>query len=557
MAGMKVATGGQEKILLEVGKDGEKTMNRTVQATALAGAMLGAILFGFMMVQVGSETVPALEAAAGAPSVLRQVIPATAQRPAFYENTAVRPPSTVTLPDFADVYARVLPAVVSISATKFTDPGNRPDGNMLQNPFRDFFGRPEPERNPHRQPRREESGGTGFIITPDGYILTNFHVVEDADIVRVALHGEHGEDLNFEGRVVGSDPATDIALVKIESDAVLTYLPLGDSDSLRVGEWVMAIGNPFFYQDTLTVGVVSAKGRRLNGLSRDPSLDNYIQTDAAINVGNSGGPLLNLQGEVIGINAAVSRIGQGIGFTIPINMAKLVIPQLRETGRVARGAIGVTITDFAILDADQREYWGLAGLEGAFIQDVNPGQPADRAGLRHGDAVVAVDGEPLSSSSDLINRISAHRPGDSIELTYLRNGRKKTATVRLGDREAIVQGASITRDETSREPERSFFQQVGIEVAELDGATRRSFQIPGEVEGVVVADVSVRGDAYEKGMRPGMVILEVNRQAVASLGDYQAIIEGVEDNEIVAFYVWARTQAGEARTFITFRVHPE
>ncbi|MCZ6747236.1 MAG: trypsin-like peptidase domain-containing protein [Acidobacteria bacterium] len=530
-------------------------MNRTLQVTALVGAMLGSILFGFMIVQSVGETPPA--PAASAASAIRQVIPAAVQRPAFYEEAAARPVATVTLPDFADIYARVLPAVVSISATKFTDPANRPDGNMLQDPFSYFFGRPGEERNPHRQPRREESGGTGFVITPDGYILTNFHVVEGADIVRVALQGDNGQDVNFEGRVVGSDPATDIALVKIESDAALAYLLLGDSDRLRVGEWVMAIGNPFFYEDTLTVGVVSAKGRRLNGLSRDPSLDNYIQTDAAINVGNSGGPLLNLQGEVIGINAAVSRIGQGIGFTIPINMAKLVVPQLRESGRVARGAIGVTITDFSSLDADDREYWGLSDLDGAFIQDVTSGQPADRAGLRPGDAVVALDGEPLTSSGDLISRISAHRPGDSIDLTYLRNGRKRTARVRLGDREAIVQGASITRDDSSSEPERSFFHQVGIEVAELDGDTRRSFQIPSEVEGVVIADVSVRGDAYEKGLRPGMVILEVNRKAVSSLGDYRALIEAVDDNEVVAFYVWARTQGGEARNFITFRVHPE
>jgi len=532
-------------------------MNRTLQATALVGAMLGSILLGFMMVRVASETAPPPVVSGTSAPAARQVIPASAQRPAFYEQVGTRPVATVTLPDFADIYARVLPAVVSISATKFTDPANRPDGNMLQDPFSYFFGRPDQEGNPHRQPRREESGGTGFVITPDGYILTNFHVVENADIVRVALHDDSGQEFNFEGRVVGSDPATDIALVKIESDAVLTYLPLGDSDSLRVGEWVMAIGNPFFYQDTLTVGVVSAKGRRLTGLSRDPSLDNYIQTDAAINVGNSGGPLLNLYGEVIGINSAVSRVGQGIGFTIPINMAKLVVPQLRETGRVARGAIGVTITDFSALDEDDREYWGLADLHGAFIQEVTAGQPADRAGLRYGDAVVAVDGEPLTGSSDLILRISSHRPGESIEMTYLRNGRKRTATVRLGDREAIVQGASITRDDSSSEPERSFFHQVGIEVADLDADTRRRFQIPTQVEGVVIADVSVRGDAYEKGLRPGMVILEVNRQAVATLGDYRAIIEEIEDNEIVAFYVWIRTRDGESRNFITFRVHPE
>ena len=538
-------------------------MNRTFTTTIIVGSMFVALLGGFLVASAmdGNGRIPQVRTAATlqpAPAMQAVVQPASATRPAFYEGeskTGTGIPM-VTLPDFADLYERVSPAVASISATKFTDPSEQPDSQLFQDPFRYFFG-PD-QKNPHRQPqsRREESGGTGFVITPDGYLLTNYHVVEDADIVRVALDRD-GHEINFEGRVVGTDPATDLALVKIESDRDLVYLPLGDSDRLRVGEWVMAIGNPFFYEDTLTVGVVSAKGRRLDGLSRDPSLDNYIQTDAAINVGNSGGPLLNLHGEVVGINSAVSRVGQGIGFAIPISMAKLVIPQLRETGRVARGAIGVTIVDIAALDDDEREYFGLDNVSGAVLQDVTPGQPAEKAGLRPGDAVIAVNGEPLASSTDLISRISAHRPGESIELTYLRRGREKTANVRLEDRESILQGASITVPEPPGELERAFFSQLGIEVSEVDAASRRSLQMPADVTGVIISDVSVRGDAYEKGLRPGMVILEVNREPVSSLSEYQSRIEAVASGGLVNFYIWVRGPGGGARNFVTFRVNKD
>jgi serine protease Do len=533
-------------------------MNRTFTTTVIVAAMLSALLGGFLIAGGlnGSSRAQLPRVAATvypAPAIRAGVQPASSSRPAFYEGKSETRVPMVSLPDFADLYERVSPAVASISSTKFTDPSEQPDSELFQDPFRYFFG-PDQE-NPHgrQQPRREESGGTGFVITPDGYLLTNYHVVEGADLVRVALDRD-GQEFNYEGRVVGTDPATDLALVKIETDRDLVYLPLGDSDRLRVGEWVMAIGNPFFYEDTLTVGVVSAKGRRLTGLSRDPSLDNYIQTDAAINVGNSGGPLMNLRGEVVGINTAVSRVGQGIGFAIPIGMAKLVVPQLRESGRVARGAIGVTIIDIATLDADDREYWGLNDVSGAVVQDVTTGQPAAKAGLRPGDAVIAMDGQPLESSADLISRISAHRPGESIKLTYLRDGRRGTAEVRLEDRESILQGASITVPEESGESERAFFSQLGIEVAEVDATSRRSLQIPADVSGVIISDVSVRGDAYEKGLRPGMVILEVNRQPVSSLDEYQARIETVAGGGLVNFYIWTRGQGGEARSFVTFRV---
>jgi serine protease Do len=360
--------------------------------------------------------------------------------------------------------------------------------------------------------------------------------------------------VELEGRVVGTDPPTDIALVKIDSEDELVHLPLGNSDELRVGEWVMAIGHPFFYVNTVTVGIVSAKGRRLDGLSRDPSLDNYIQTDAAINVGNSGGPLLNLRGEVVGINTAVSRMGQGIGFAVPINMAKLVVPQLRESGRVARGAIGVTITDISTLDAEDREYFGLSDVDGALVQNVSAGEPAERAGVRPGDAIIAADGEALDSSGDLIGRISSKRPGEIIELTILRDGRRLTKSVRLEDREEIWFQQTAGERDDSAEPRRSrLYDQIGIQVEEITPENSRRFRLERGQEGVVIIDVSVRGEAYEKGLTPGTVILEVNRQPISSLDEYLDALDEVEEGELISFYV----QRGGSRSFVTFRVRDE
>ncbi|MEE9125560.1 MAG: trypsin-like peptidase domain-containing protein, partial [Planctomycetota bacterium] len=238
-------------------------------------------------------------------------------------------PPAYSLPNFADIAERANPAVVSILSTAVVDQGNRGGRSML----RDFFFGPESqeERGDDEEGRRQDSGGSGFIISEDGYILTNFHVIEDADRVQVQLENENRW---FRAKVVGTDRLTDLALLKIDAGRRLPTIPLGDSNRVRVGEWVVAIGNPLLWDHTVTVGVISAVGRRLPG-NRDSSMDNFLQTDAAINFGNSGGPLLNLYGEAIGINTAISRIGQGIGFTIPINMAKQIVDQLKENGRVA------------------------------------------------------------------------------------------------------------------------------------------------------------------------------------------------------------------------------
>ncbi|MFQ5669344.1 MAG: trypsin-like peptidase domain-containing protein [Acidobacteriota bacterium] len=523
-------------------------MKKTAQVLFLFAGIGSAVLFGFLTATALSHPSGPAPTDGSGVQASRTVWASESVEPAYYEGHGKADFPTVALPDFAEIFERTSKSVVGIQATKFTNQERGPGNQFFEDPFHWFFGRPG-QGEPHPgQPRREESGGTGFIITPDGYVLTNYHVVEDADVVRVQMNV--GGTV-YEGRVVGSDPPTDIALVKIDADQPFAYLRLGDSSRLRVGEWVMAIGNPFFYTDSATVGIVSAKGRRLDGLSRDPSLDDYIQTDAAINAGNSGGPLLNLQGEVIGINTAVSRIGQGIGFAIPIEMAKSILPQLRKTGHVSRGAIGVSVADISNLDQENQEYFGLKGLRGALVQDVQSGKAADRAGVKPGDAIVAIDGEPLAGSNDLIARISAHRPGDTIELTLIREGRRKRVHVQLEDREEIwFQSASTSRNREDGSSQSTIDSQIGIQVEGIGAENRRRFNLPAGVRGVVITDVSVRGESYDKGLRPGMVILEVNRQPVNSVSDYMQILEDVKDGGLVTFYV----QTGESHRFVTFRV---
>src|SRR5688572_7631886 len=345
-------------------------------------------------------------------------VSATDPRPA-----PLRAPSAVTLaPDavsFADVAERLNPSVVNIDATSRGDTRTR---RRLSAPLPDSpdpFDRPQtPERE---GPRR--GAGTGFIIDANGFILTNHHVIEGADRIMVRLT----DGRNLRAERVGSDPDTDIALIKVESARPLPFAPLGDSDNLRVGEWVCAIGNPLAYEHTVTVGVVSFLGRKLF----DTSLDRYIQTDAAINFGNSGGPLINGRGEVIGINAAISSRASNIGFAVPINQAREILPQLRTLGRVSRGYIGVTLKD---IDQDLQRSLRLTIAHGALVQDVTAGSPGARAGMRTYDVIVAVDGKAVTTNDALIRDIAARRPGTSASLRIVRDGRPMTVAVKLAER---------------------------------------------------------------------------------------------------------------------------
>ena len=293
----------------------------------------------------------------------------------------------------------------------------------------------------------------GFIIDEAGYILTNHHVIETADRINVRL--ADGRTLRAER--VGSDPDTDIALIKVTSPRPLPHAPLGDSDSLRVGEWVLAIGNPLAYEHTVTVGVVSFIGRKLF----DSSLDRYIQTDAAINFGNSGGPLINARGEVIGINAAISSRASNIGFAVPINQASAILPQLRDKGRVSRGYIGVALRD---VDADLQRSLGLKSAAGALVQDVTPGSPGARAGLRPYDVIVAVDGKPVVRNDELIQNVAARPPGSMTTLQVVRDGRALNVAVKLAERP--LRERQIPRDEA--QPSNNPGPPLGLSVREID-----------------------------------------------------------------------------------------
>ena len=385
----------------------------------------------------------------------------------------------------------------------------------------DLFGRaPERER---QGPRR--GAGTGFIIDPDGYILTNHHVIEGAD--RIAVRLADGRSLRAER--IGSDPDTDIALIKVTSPRPLPHAVLGDSDTLRVGEWVLAIGNPLAYEHTVTVGVVSFIGRKLF----DSSLDRYIQTDAAINFGNSGGPLINARGEVIGINAAISSRASNIGFAVPINQASLILPQLREMGRVSRGYIGVALRD---VDPDLQRSLGLSSSSGALVQDVTAGSPGARAGLRPYDLIVAVDGKQVVRNDELIQLVSARQPGTSAMLQIVRDGRALNVAVKLAERP--VRDPEPDEIGESARPTSRTGSVLGMLVREIDVEFAARFNLPKDLQGVVVSRVDPMGPAYDADIERGNILLEINRQPVHSIDDFRRLTANARSGEVLALYLF-------------------
>jgi Do/DeqQ family serine protease len=459
---------------------------------------------------------------------------------------------TVMVPSFADIVEMANPAVVNITATEIIQSGARRRDRGGR--FEFFFPNPRGQGDGDGDPERQDHGGSGFIISEDGYILTNYHVIEDADRINVRLLGDSRE---YSARMVGSDPDTDLALIKVTADHSLPVIPLGESSSLRVGDWVLAIGNPLAYEHTVTVGVVSAKGRKLWAMNRDSSLDNFIQTDAAINRGNSGGPLLNAHGEAIGINSAISVAGQGISFAIPIDMAKQVVTQLVSQGRVARGYLGVEIRDVAKdLDPDKREYFGLQDEKGAFIERITPGLPASVAGLKRGDAIVAVDGRKLSSSDELIRSISALPPGSKVRLGIMRGGKPMTLTAELADRAELAQNfrrGPVTPDEAEPRTAPTHPQTLGFVVHELNSTLRRQYRLQDDVEGLVVVQVDQTTVAWEKGIREGDVIVEVNRTRVTDLESFEEIVGSVKSGELISLYA----EGPAASRFVTLRTPEE
>ena len=448
-------------------------------------------------------------------------------------------PADTPLANFADIVDRVNPAVVGIDATTRAGEESgvrrrrRSDG---AEPFEFDLG----PRSDREAPRR--GSGSGFIIDPDGSILTNHHVIDRADRIVVKL----SDGRTLRARVIGADPDTDIALIKIDGARNLPAAPLGDSSSLRMGEWVCAIGNPLGYEHSVTVGVISFLGRKLF----DASLDNYIQTDAAINYGNSGGPLLNARGEVIGINSAISSRASNIGFAVPINGAVAVLPQLRDTGRVSRGYMGVALRE---VDGDVVRSLNLGVTEGALVQDITGGSPAERAGIRPYDVIVTFEGRPIVSDDQLIREIASRPPGTTVAVRLHRDGHDVPVTVKLAERP--LRSGSTQDGAGPPAPARRGGEGhplLGLSVRDIDPSTAQRLDLPRPTRGVLILRVDPLSAASDAGIERGTVLLEVNRRPVDSVDAFKRVAGDVRPGDVAALFVYAPDT--EQRQLKTVRV---
>jgi serine protease Do len=419
---------------------------------------------------------------------------------------------------FASVADHVMPAVVNISTTPKRAPSGGASAPGPEERFRDFFG-PEFYERFFKKPPREDTraSGSGVIVDPDGYILTNNHVIENAQEITVRL----SDSRKFTARLVGRDPKTDVAVLKVDAPGGgLPVAELGDSDRLRVGQWAIAIGNPFGLDRTVTVGIISATARTRVGVA---TYESFIQTDASINPGNSGGPLLNLDGQVIGINTAIVATGQGIGFSIPVNMAKEVMRQLITQGRVVRGWLGIVIQD---LSDELASSFGVKEREGVLVTDVMKGGPAETAGLKPGDVITELGGVKITEVPDLQKRVAAVAPGQPVSLTVVRDRKAMPLSVKLGEmpaEETVV--ASDLGDES---------WGLSVEAVSPELAERLELAIP---RGVVITDVVPSSPAARAGLRPGDVVLDVNREPVADVEAFRKLLGAVKPGESVRLWV--------------------
>ncbi len=425
--------------------------------------------------------------------------------------------SSSVIPDTVKIWVKLAkelkPAVVNISTTQVVKgpraplpfPGPFGEEDPFSEFFRRFFG------DQLRQ-FKSRSLGSGFILNPAGYIVTNNHVVENATEIVVKL----SDGKEHKATLVGKDPKTDIALIKIEASN-LPVIPFGDSDKLEVGEPVMAIGNPFGLEQTVTTGIVSAKGRVIG----EGPYDDFIQTDASINPGNSGGPLISVQGEVVGINTAIfTRTGGsvGIGFAIPINMAKTILPQLRDKGQVVRGWLGVSIQP---VTADLAKTFGLKEAQGALISDIIANSPADKAGFKRGDVITEFDGKLVHSSTELPRLVAGTRVGKDVVVKVVREGKELSLPVRIGE----LKEEKLARASSSESP-----AHLGIGAREITPELARQFDLP-ESSGVVVTRVEEGSPAEEAGIRPGDVLLEINKRKIRSLRDVRLALTGLKSGD--------------------------
>jgi serine protease Do len=429
--------------------------------------------------------------------------------------------------DIPQLFKEVSPSVVNISTTqlmKFNHPQTRnPFGR--QDPFDEFFNNFF-GRMPKEQKRR--SLGSGFIVSPDGYILTNNHVVEKADEVTVTLLDKE----EFKAKVVGTDPKIDIALIKIDTKKKLAHVALGDSDKLEVGEWVVAIGNPFGLGHTVTAGIVGAKGRIIGS----GPYDDFIQTDASINPGNSGGPLFNLKGDVVGINTAIIQGGQGIGFATPIQLAKSVLDQLKEKGKVTRGWLGVYIQS---LTPETAESLGISGRRGALVSDVTSGGPAEKAGIRSGDVIVGFNGKAIGDEHELPQAVASTKPGKTVDVRLLRGGKETTVAVTIAEMGGEL-GKPAGGHDTSK--------NLGLTVQEITPEIAQRFDIE-NMKGVIVSGVADGSPAEDAGFNVGDIIRQIDRRPVSNIAEFTKLAAKFKAGKTTLFLV----ERGEARILLTVK----
>ncbi len=403
------------------------------------------------------------------------------------------------------------PGVVNIQTVKTIKGGGRVYRHFFGSPFgnqpglEDFFG---PFSGMTPQNRTERSLGSGFIIDKDGYIVTNNHVIKDADQVKVILH----DDQEYDAKIIGTDPETDLALIKIDAKGLIP-LKFGSSKGAQVGSWVVAIGSPFGLEQTVTAGIVSAKGRIIGS----GPYDDFIQTDASINPGNSGGPLLNMDGEVVGINTAIVKSGQGIGFAIPSDLAVNIIDQLKSSKRVSRGWLGVAIQN---VSKEMSEYYKLDQDGGVYVAKVYADNPADKAGIQQGDVIIGVQGQEIGSSKDLTMTIARLKVGSKVNIEVIREGENLIIPVELGERPDDTDSGQY--GDALNE-----FDDLGFMFKPLDKEIAEQLELPATAKGLVVTQIEQGSKAAMSGVRTGDLLVEINHHKITSLGDYSKVMNKI------------------------------
>ena len=419
-------------------------------------------------------------------------------------------------------------AVVNIDVEKMTKRSVSPFPFDNDPFFKHFFG------DSFREFTRSvpmKGRGSGFIVTRDGQILTNNHVVDGVDKITVSILLKDGSKKTYPAKVLGNDPIYDLALIKIEPDEDLPVLELGDSDAVEVGEWVVAIGNPFGFEHTITVGVISAKNRSIH--TQEVNFDDFIQTDAAINPGNSGGPLLDMDGKVVGINTAIVPYAQGLGFAIPVNKAKEIMGQLASEGRVKRGWLGVSIMD---IDEKIAKAYGVKGTEGAIINDVFKGDPADKAGIKRGDVVIEVNGTKIKDANSFVQKVRTLAPNSTAKVVVIRKGKRMTFNVKLGERPNNAEGKpdntkKNSNNKKSNSDASDLLKKFGItRVETVNDSLRRRYNISSSTEGLVITEIDKNSQVFSE-VNEGDLIIEVNSHEVKTTNDLKKAV--TDDDSVV------------------------